>query len=115
VTLAEDDEFLDLNFRNRQGEHIGLTEYFRLVKIKGYHLVGQVRVGNIKVSTIWLGTPHPLDIFDDESYYFELMMFYSDLRDPYQTRFRTEYEALMTFLKIVAILRLRKELPCGSR
>lgn len=100
--------------RDRWGNAIDDDEYIRLLRIPGYKVIGTATVGEFYISCIWLGVPHSKYIISyDLDCYFELMVFHSSGEIVEQLRFRTDYGALITFLMIVAKVRLARELPRG--
>jgi len=53
---------LDLMFAwfDREGNRIGLFRYVELKRRQGYDRIGDTLIGNVRVSTVWLGSPWSL-------------------------------------------------------
>lgn len=46
-------------FFDKEGNEISLEKWIELSHIPGYARVGLDKIGNLKISTIWLGTIYP--------------------------------------------------------
>ena len=66
-------ELLDEFCFDRDGNHISFARYLELAAVPGYRILARDHVGDVMVSTVWLG----LDIHpnDEERVLFESMVF----------------------------------------
>ncbi len=53
-----DEDWDEIIYRNKLGNRIEADEMEILFRHKDYKIVGQDKVGNYFVSTVWLGVPH---------------------------------------------------------
>ena len=84
-------------YRNREGEPITQEEWARLFEIDSYKIVMRTEMGDIKVSTVWLGLIHPNDMF------FETMIFGGEY-DQQMWRYRSEEGAQYGHVRILQAL-----------
>jgi hypothetical protein len=95
------------DFFDRAGNPIEMEVWSNLHRNRDYRTVRQDRLGDVLVSTIWLGMNHA---FDDNVLIFETMIFDGE-RDGEQWRWTTEAEALAGHQAIMDEIAGRGELP----
>lgn len=86
-----------MEFVDRDGREIGFLEWSRLFGDINYRTVNQTQIGNVKVSTVWIG----LRAMDGGP--FETMIF-GGPGNRNQWRWRTEWEAMEGHSSIVALV-----------
>ena len=96
-----------LLFYDRSGKPMPLLEWATALEDEGVREVAYDLVGDIRVSTIWVGMPPPCAPPEDAPLIFETMVFGSELKDDIQ-RYATEAEAAEGHYLMVA--RVRKTL-----
>ena len=82
---------------DRDGTPITLERWAQLIETDGYMRLAETHVGDIRVSTIWVGIDHGLE----HPNAFETMTF----PDQNCWRYHTEHEALAGHDRVVALLR----------
>lgn len=89
-----DDDQFELELYNRQGERISRDEWLRLRSDNDNRIVARDYVGEILISTVWLGLDHNWG--DGPPHIFETMAFPSEdnLNEMYMERYATEDDAL---------------------
>lgn len=99
---------MSMNFWARNGDPITMEQWSELVGNLEYKRVAYTTMGEVVVSTVWLGMNHN---FDDVGppLIFETMIFGGDLADE-QWRWATEAEALDGHEKVVGEARIAHQL-----
>lgn len=92
---------------DREGRPIGVRRYVQLARDPAYRRVGLTDVGDVRVSTVWLGLDHrfgpgPVPLI------FETMVFGGDL-DGYQERYGSAVAALAGHDQWVARVRASRK------
>jgi hypothetical protein len=99
------DGITGLFYYDRDGQPITMEEWAEKFEAMEYKVVRQTRVGNMEVSTIWLGLDHGFGfVANQPPLIFETMIFGGD-HDSDQWRFYTETEARAHHKMIVRELR----------
>lgn len=90
---------------DKEGNPISFREWSELRHDPDYHRVALTEIGEISISTVWLGINH--GISEDEPIIFETMVFGGSLEQE-QWRYTTEAEALEGHNKAVELVKLEE-------
>ena len=92
-----------MGYYDKNGQPIGTDEWSRLFEDNDYRRIGLDTVGQVRVSTVWLGMDHAF--LGGEPEIFETMVFGGDnWIEQDRIHYRTEAEALAGHQRIVAEL-----------
>lgn len=94
------------SYYDRQGKPMTLAEWAKASE--GERHIGQDRVGDAEVSTVWMGLDHQF-VVGGPLLIFETMIFGGDY-DEFQWRYSTEEEAAAGHLVVVRDLRKGRKL-----
>ena len=89
-------------YYDRQLQPISLEEFSRLIVQPDEKFVGVAKIGDVRVSTVWLGINH--NIMGSRPVVFELMIFGGE-HDEYQERFYSEEDAVKRHDEVVASIK----------
>lgn len=89
-----------LNYYDRQGNPISMEDWSELLNDDKYQRVVKDTIGDVEVSTVWLGLNHAYD--GNSIHIFETMIFGHDTE--FCHRYATEEEAIRGHLKCVVAL-----------
>jgi hypothetical protein len=95
-----------MEFYDRKGEPISAVRWRRLFDDKSYQILRQEQVGEVLVSTVWLGIDH--GFFSDWPMIFETMVFVP-LNGDECYRYATEEDAFAGHERLVAELSLLRD------
>lgn len=98
-----------LRIYDRQGNRITLEEWSKLLGSDLYRRVAWTEIGDVKVSTVWLGLEHHLDLVTGTHppapvAIFETMVF-GGVMDQEQWRYATEEQALEGHAHVVTLVK----------
>ncbi len=104
-----------MNYYDRKGKKITPEEFFKLLPDIEYRILKQEMIGDIFISTVWLGMEHFFFQYESEEpiHIFETMLFdksedkkYDDIDQTYE-RCATEEQALIQHKEMCDIARSR--------
>jgi len=91
---------------DREGNPISVEQWAALFEDKGYQVVRQTRIGEVMISTVWLGIDHGFG-YSEWPIIFETMTFGAG--DEEQYRYHSEAEALEGHEQLVVQFQLLVE------
>ena len=98
------DKILGFHF-DRNGKPLTNADYMLLFTYQPYKVLRKEKVGELLVSTVWLGLNHSYE--NDTPIIFETMVFENDTDSVYTERYATEQQALMGHGKALVWARTR--------
>ncbi len=96
-----------MSYFDRQGNPISLKKFAMLFEDVDYRLIRQTNIGDVFVSTVWMGIDHGFG-YSDWPIIFETMVFGIGHGDEEQYRYATEEEAISHHEKLVEELTILK-------